>query len=85
MRYLSHIIHRCHKKKFLLKFDKDKRRWRYCKIVWSDRMKISRQELTFQLKISFNPNAQAPWPKPEVLQDLDRTEADLPLLFDCGE
>jgi hypothetical protein len=48
-------------------------------------MKISRQELTFQLKFSFNPNAQAPWPKPEVLQDLDRTEADLPVLFDCGE
>ncbi|MBD3344134.1 MAG: transposase [Chitinivibrionales bacterium] len=26
--YIWHITHRCHKKEFLLKFDKDKRRWR---------------------------------------------------------
>src|SRR6056297_1182340 len=27
--YVWHITHRCHKKEFLLKFDKDKRRWRH--------------------------------------------------------
>ena len=25
--YVWHITHRCHKREFLLKFDKDKRRW----------------------------------------------------------
>ncbi len=25
--YVWHITHRCHKKEFLLKFDRDKRRW----------------------------------------------------------
>jgi len=27
--YVWHITHRCHKKEFLLKFDKDKKRWIY--------------------------------------------------------
>lgn len=27
--YVWHITHRCHKQEFLLKFDKDRRRWRY--------------------------------------------------------
>ncbi len=27
--YVWHITHRCHKKEFLLKFDKDKKRWLY--------------------------------------------------------
>ena len=27
--HVWHITHRCHKKEFLLKFERDRRRWRY--------------------------------------------------------
>ena len=28
--HVWHITHHCHKKEFLLKFSKDRKRWRYC-------------------------------------------------------
>jgi hypothetical protein len=29
--YVWHITHRCHKREFLLKFEKDKKRWQFFK------------------------------------------------------
>ncbi len=51
-----HITHRCHKKEFLLKFSKDKRRW----VQWLFQAK-RRYGATILNKASFGRRLRKPW------------------------
>jgi hypothetical protein len=60
--YVWHITHRCHKKEFLLKFDKDKKRWLHWlfeskKTIWAESKTWDRVLISDYNSISIKLNA----------------------------